>query len=140
MLPIPLQIIRAMERLERTPRGELCKLAADLAETPWIVEAFMYAAEADIRVLGRFDLIGADGRTPWPSVIVEVLRRSRHEGQPERKGHVAVYVNPEGKWEGAERESGKAPWAQYRGDRAGTPNVMNGDNPAEAPEAQAAAC
>lgn len=133
-LPLTLQVHRSLERIAAASRGELCKRATDLAEVPWVKQALWKAPDRDIRVLGRFDLIGTDGRVPWPSVLIEVRRRPQHAGQADRRALVAVYVDEEGEWACSERESDKIPWRQYRGHREGQPSVLNGDDPQDAEE------
>lgn len=135
-MPMTLAANRSLNRIASASRGELCKRAVDLCETPWIREAFVYATDRDVRLLGRFDLVGSDRRTPWPAVLIEVRRRPRNQGQTDRRGLVAVYINLEGEWEASDRESDKIPVKQYRGDRDGLPSVLNGDAPGELPEAE----
>jgi hypothetical protein len=125
---------RSLSRLAAATRGELVRIATDLCEVYWIREALIRATDRDVRIWGRFDIKGPDGKTPWPAVLIEVRRRPQHSGQSDRRGIVAVYVNSDGSWEVSERESDKVPWPQYRGDRDGKPSVLNGDAPDEAPE------
>lgn len=128
-LPLTIAVNRSLNRLAGMKRGDVCKLAADLADVPWVQESFWHAHDRDISVLGRFDLIGPDRITPWPSVIVKVRRRPRHSGQADRCALVAVYLNGDGAWECEVRESGNPPWSQWRGNQEGEPSVLNGDDP-----------
>lgn len=132
--PTILAVNRSLNRIANSSRGELCKLAGDLTDVPWVREAFWYANDRDIRCLGRFDINGPDGQTGWPAVLIEVRRRPRHPGQTDRKALIAVYVNFSGEWEASTRQSEKVPWPQWRGDPEGDSSHLNGDDPRLCPD------
>lgn len=134
-VPTFLHSNRSLDRIAAAKREDIVKTATDLVAVPWIKRGFWMAEPGDIVVRGRFDLTGADGVTPWPSILIELRRRPSHAGQADRKALVAVYVNAAGAWEVSEREDDRIPWKIYRGDREGAPSVLNGDKPSDAPKA-----
>lgn len=134
ILPVFLHANRSLDRIAGATREEVIRTATDLARVPWVRVGLWKAQPGDVRVLGRFDIIGPDHTTPWPSVLVELRRRPAHSGQADRRALIAVYFGPAGEWAVTERESDKIPWGQFRGDREGQPSVLNGDDPRLCPD------
>lgn len=65
--------------------------AVQLCDSPWVKETFASLGPHCAAVLGLYVIVGPDGETPWPAVIVRVRRTPWKDGQSARTGYVALY-------------------------------------------------
>lgn len=126
---LELQAQASADALRDISRASALRCACTRSELAWVRDAYTRGV-IEAKCLGRFDLVGAS--TPWPSIMFLVARPDR-PGIAGRVAALAVYVNPEGRWEVSSREPKTGAdlhvdWRQYAGDHTGKRGVINGDD------------
>ena len=78
-----------------SPTGAVAR-AVQLCESDWVREAVSRLGLSCCTLLGLYMLVGADGETPWPAVVVRVDRKAWRADQKDRTGYVALYASVHG--------------------------------------------